>query len=294
MNITMLQTPVISGGDAETGDEILLPYAGGEVAVQVVDTVGGWYKPGYASADAICRSEAGEYFLAREIYLDPLGEGEPEFHLPGEGRWLRVKQISFKTAMLYVCRCTASVFKQDVLEILAVPEVGTSHVHRYADGSMDVAVHFRPAPARFLLAACGYNGRGPVAEVYESVDVCVRGLLARGWDDDRRMEAAFDDNAPGEDDEPHPEAVTVADLTRSKKALLRELFSLQRCYNEVAGKTFGVSPATLEGAAAYAAKNGRTLDEFIAEALEMAAESAPAGETTAPAAELSKEVEAAA
>ena len=194
----------------------------------------------------------------------------------------------------------------------------TSGTRHLTDGSMVVTLHLKPEPARLVRTAATLNEQDVLTEVYGHVQSCVLGRLARTTADQDEMSAIFEDNAPVEEEEAQEPGIIVnlteastgkpyatVDLDGEETAFIKgwgraQGLDFEAAFNGVVklglgiwekerGKTptfpehvastrYGVSQSTLEAARRYAAKHGRTVDEFIVDALEMAADDDPARE----------------
>ena len=108
--------------DPRHDQSLLLPYQGVLVPTVVVDSIGGYYRPGLSAYDVLCRAEDGRYYLAREVSRDRAFTGNgrrPAFALPPGRHWLRVKRLSLRAALLHVTGGCGYPLRQDLWTALA-------------------------------------------------------------------------------------------------------------------------------------------------------------------------------
>lgn len=189
------------GLDVEVNNYYRLPFAGSAVDTTAVHVQNGYYKPGYRFSQAVCRTDEGGYFLAREISRYDWGTGAedvPDFTLPGNGHWLRVKRLTLRGALLFALEHSGAEFRTDVLTFLeaAAP---ASAVRHFADGSMAVTLHLKPRTAALLMEACEEDEWTPLTFLHDATRASVAGRLARTSIAQSYIDTVFNDEAPDEE-----------------------------------------------------------------------------------------------
>lgn len=160
-----LNTERFFDGDPQLGESYGLPYGKRVIGGEVVHHIGGFYREGIDMIEAVLRTKAGHYFLAREVYAESANYMEgytppaPAFAMPQGTYWLRIKRLTLKAALLMSTKCVVgSDLMSDALEAMK-PQATTDEGE-----NVTVPLTLPMGLYRQILAMGAYDGDANIGE----------------------------------------------------------------------------------------------------------------------------------